>query len=155
MDPPPPPRPSVRLGLDTFSQKNFNATFSLIIFGVDNNQLPARFSQEEVSTALVPIVSTPPPNCPRLPLYKFYVCDLYTYIYFSKSFLLRVYKIYIMMILLLRLRGGVSWTRGLLWSRRRICSKYFFLKKTHGYISTWELILINSGSDLKMIILKK
>jgi hypothetical protein len=38
------------------------------------------FSQEEVSTALA-IGSTPPPNCPRLLLYNFYVYDLYMYIF--------------------------------------------------------------------------
>ena len=38
---------------------------AIISPGVDNNQLPARFSQEELSTALVPIGLTPPPQLPK------------------------------------------------------------------------------------------
>jgi hypothetical protein len=61
----PDPRPAMVAGEDSC------LLLQIISPGVDNNQLPARFSHEEVSTALVPIGSTPPPNCPRLLLYKF------------------------------------------------------------------------------------
>ena len=65
-----PPRsrpPALAPGLDNFLEKFVCVlyTFTIISPGVDNNQLPARFSQEEVSTALVPIGLTPPPQLPK------------------------------------------------------------------------------------------